>query len=161
MSAEPAAPSAAELVTLLDALPPWADPRDFTEAAWERYRAAARVFRHAEPAAVEAALDEFVRQTRDREYQGYEDESKPFILMRVLFELPDRTDARERQSFKGWINWPAPDADGTVNPGWPVRWSAGRPALEAPYSGSMGLPYAAAEEYRWLRERYPFRSLDE
>ena len=158
--AESAAPSAAELVALLDSLPPWTDRADFAPDEWERFRAAAKVFRRADPTAVETALDEFVRQTRDRDYQGYEDESKPFILMRVLFDLPDRADARERQSFKGWINWPSPDADGTLNPGWPVRWSGDRAALEAPYVGSMGLPYAAAEEYRRLRERYPFRRLD-
>jgi hypothetical protein len=157
MSAEPA-PSAADLTALLDALPPWASAPDFTEAEWERYRAAAKVFSRAAPATVAAALQAFVRQSLREEYRGYEDESKPFILMRVLFDLPDRTAAGNWMPFKGWINWPPPQPDGSVNPGWPVRWSGGRPELEAPYSGSMGLPYAAAEEYDWLRQRYPFRS---
>ncbi len=144
------------LLSLLDALPPWSN-RDFTGAEWQRFSDAAAAFREAHPQVVEAALSEFVRQALTNDYQGFDPESKPFLLMRVLFDLRESSPAAELRSFKGWTNWPTPDSRGNVSLSWPVDWSQGRPRLVASYEGSMGVPYDAAAEYRWLLDRYPFR----
>jgi hypothetical protein len=94
------------------------------------------------------------------EFSGdYEDESKVFILMRVVFDLPVSALESECLSFKGWTNWPLPDAAGHVNLSWPVEWRYGKPSLLAHYEGSEGVPYGAAEEYEYFRARFPFRRL--
>lgn len=160
MPAESGSLTSDQLAALLESLPPWAD-RDFSEAEWRRYSAAAEVFMRATPATVETALSAFMQRTPPEGYPGYEHESKPFLLMRVLFELPESAPAAERRSFKGWTNWPEPDSQGRVSLSWPVSWPLGRPQLVATYAGSLGVPYDAVEEYRWFGERYPFRQAGE
>ena len=151
---------ASELVAALRSLAPWSD-RNFSPSEWAQYQRVAALFTKASPDVVKTALSQFVLEAMAADDHGDEDESKPFILMRVLFDLPDRADAAELKSFKGWTNWPGPDAASKVNLGWPVRWSAGKPRLEATYEGSMGLPYAAAEEYDWLLQHRSFRDLED
>jgi hypothetical protein len=143
----------AGLLSAFEALAPWPADRDLTGDEWSRYLAAAREVQDGEPGEVERALAEFL----DR--GGPDNETRLFLLSRVVFELPDRAPAAERRTWKGWTNWPEPGPDGTVDVSWPVRWEDGRPRLEAPFAGAEGHRYAAVEEYRGLRGRYPFRSL--
>ena len=79
--------------------------------------------------------------------------------MRIVFAIPEAAPAEERFSFKGWSNWPEPDERGQVNLAWPVTWQHGRPELVTSYEGSMGQPYPAAREYRFLLDTFPYRSL--
>ena len=139
-------------------LPPWRyEP--FDDDDWATYVSVARAVQQSSPETVEAALEHFLREARSETFQGYESESKPFLLMRVVFDLPEVAPESERQSFKGWDNWPPPDADGRVSLAWPLSWQSGRPELVARYEGSQGLPYAAVEEYRHMRAHYPYREL--
>jgi hypothetical protein len=146
----------------LRSLPPWRTVADFGEADWDAYIRAARLFQQADPETVNAALDAFAAESRqlDARYPGYELESKPFLLMRVVFALPETVPAEQRFSYKGWSNWPDPDERGEINPGWPVAWREGRPHLIASYEGSAGQPYPAALEYRFLRATFPYRNLE-
>ena len=148
-----------ELIERLHSLPPWQKDDDFTAQDWEQYVEVARLIQSADPDMVAEALDEFGQQARQEEFRGYESESKPFLLMRVVFELPEAASVDERQSFKGWSNWPDADANNQMNLSWPVSWASGRPRLLSSYEGSMGLPYSAGGEYRFLLSKYPFRKL--
>lgn len=152
--------NADELVRLVDSLPPWSHDEDVSGAGWAEYIEAARRFRETDPDVVATALDRFVEKAAREEFKGYENESKPFLLMRVLFELPERAPASERLSFKGWTNWPPPDERGQVSLSWPISWESGKPELTARYDGSAGKPYAASMEFRSLRERFPYRDLE-
>ncbi len=145
-----------QLVERFKALAPWSPEGDFGEAEWGSYLDAARVVQEADPATVEAALIRFLAGAGD---EADADESKVFILMRVVFDLPEQSSAESRRSFKGWSNWPEPDTARQVSLSWPVSWRSGNPSLEAPYAGSMGLPYAASQEYRHLRGNFPYRQL--
>ena len=91
--------------------------------------------------------------------EAEQDETRLFLLQRVVFDLPESAPESERRPFKGWVNWPAPGLDGTVSIAWPISWSGGRPALVDPYVGSEGRPYDAAAEYRHFRENYSLRAL--
>lgn len=157
----PRGPGSKELVTALRSLPPWRTIADFGEADWDAYVRAARLVQQADPETVGAALDEFAAEARqlDARYPGYELESKPFLLMRVVFALPETVPAEQRFSYKGWSNWPDPDERGEVNPGWPIAWREGKPHLVASYEGSAGQPYPAAAEYRFLHATFPYRDL--
>lgn len=146
-------------IVLLDSLPPWADKDDFDEQVWAHYIDVARIVQGIDPDNVESILHTFIRQAIKEEFSGYESESKAFILMRVVFDIPEQAPVTERFSFKGWVNWPQPDANGQVNLAWPVSWDGGQPHLVASYAGSMGVPYAADKEYLFLRERFSYRQL--
>ena len=148
-----------ELVNQLRALPPWRAESDFTDEDWSKYIALAQRLQSVDSGVVEAGVGEFVRQSLQEPYQGYDSQSKPFLLMRVLFDIPERAPAANHFSFKGWTNWPAPDANNQVNLSWPVSWQTGKPQLLDRYDGSMGRPYAAADEYRYLLQTFPYRKL--
>ncbi len=148
-----------DLLAVLDALRPWTGRGDFTDADWRGYVDAARAVQQTEPAVVEAALDAFVAGWAGDTALEYTRDSKPFLLMRVVFDLPEAAVVAARRSFKGWVNWPAPDAQGQVSLAWPLTWRGGAPALSASYEGVEGGPYDAAAEYRFLRATWPFRAL--
>jgi hypothetical protein len=146
-----------DLTTGFASLAPWTQPAKFSDADWENYIRVARQVQNADPKTVESALEAFMQSAFNEQFKGYESESKPFLLMRVVFQLPEAAPEKERRSFKGWENWPPADANGNVNLSWPVSWRTGRPELLDSYQGSMGEPYAAADEYRYLLSRYPYR----
>lgn len=146
---------------MLDRLRPWSCGSDFTNADWENYVQVARIVQRTDPQVVEEALASFVKAAGREPFTGYDSESKPFLLMRVVFDLPETAPAMARVPYKGWINWPPADTQENVSLAWPISWRSGMPALVAPYEGSEGHPYAAAAEYRHLRATYPFRALGE
>jgi hypothetical protein len=149
-----------ELKDHLASLPPWGRG-DFNNDDWEKYMKVARMIQASDPATVEAVLEQFMHEAITEEFRGHEAESKLFLLMRVVFDLPETAPEHERRSFKGWVNWPVADAGEEVNLAWPLSWRSGRPQLLSSYEGSEGLPYAAALEYQHLRDHYPFRDLPE
>ena len=143
--------NAETLLSAFGPLAPWPAGGDLSDQEWDRYLAAAREVQAAQPGEVEPALLEFL--------DGGGEETSLFLLLRVVFDLPERAPVEERRTWKGWVNWPEPDPDGTVNLSWPVRWDGSRPALQAAFEGAEGPRYAAIEEYRDLRERFAPRAL--
>ena len=151
----------ARLLALFDSLEPWTDPDRMDSAAWSRYIEVARQVQQTDPATVERALSRFVKEAAHAQAYSDESESKVFLLLRVVFELPSSAPEEQRRSFKGWINWPEADEGGRVNLSWPIVWEEGGSRLEARYEGSEGRPYAADLEYRYFQENYPYRNLSE
>jgi hypothetical protein len=146
-----------QLTASLRALAPWTHAPDLPAGEWDRYIATARDVQRADPPAVEEAIAEFLGERAG--FEGAEDETRVFLLLRLVFDLPERAPADQREAYAGWVNWPPPADDGTVSLSWPIAWRDGRPALVAPYEGAEGESYAGVEEYRRLRERYPYRDL--
>jgi hypothetical protein len=138
-------------------LAPWRSDSDFTRDDWEMYINAARLLQKSDPQTVARALVRFLDEAHDSD--AVKNETRVFLLLRLVFDLPTRAPVPERRVFKGWTNWPDPDSEGSVNLSWPVSLRAGRPRLLARYEGSDGPRYGAVEEYRYLLARYPFRSL--
>ena len=93
---------------VLDSLPPWSHDESFSEDDWTKYLEAAKLVQQSDPEVVTAALERFTKEAAGEEFKGYEGESKAFLLIRVVFDLPEAASERERLSFKGWANWPAP-----------------------------------------------------
>ena len=136
-------------------LAPWHNAQDFSEEGWRHYMNAARLVQNSEPEEVELALAQFLDEADG--FTGVENETRLFLLMRIVFDLPDRTPADQRRIFKGWVNWPNLDAEGNVNLSWPVDWQDGRPVLLAPFEGADGPRYGAVEEYCYLLAHFPLR----
>jgi hypothetical protein len=149
-----------ELKTMFDSLRPWSRWSDFTDADWQNYINVARILQQTDPIIVEEALDSFLRTAVSEPFTGYSSESKPFLLMRIVFDLPETAPADERRLYKGWTNWPQADTRGEVSLAWPVSWRSGKPELVASYEGSEGHPYGAVPEYRHLRGTRSFRALN-
>lgn len=148
-----------ELKSALTSLCAWAKRDSFTSEDWGNYLKVAKIVQETDPQIVETALDQFMREAIKEPFTGYESESKPFLLMRVVFDLPEVAPQQSRLPFKGWTNWPHPDERGNVNLAWPLSWRSGRPELVASYEGSEGKPYAAVDEYRRLRRDFPYRQI--
>lgn len=109
---------------------------------------------------VVAALREYSKRILAKKGEfSDEDESRVFLLMRVLFDLPQSAPAASRRIHKGWTNWPAPDKDDQVTMAWPISWHLRKPELVAPRAGSRGMPYDAENEYRSFLKQYLFRDL--
>ena len=130
---------------------------DFSTHEWHCYIESAELLQHAEPADVKRALCLFLQEGEG--IVGVENETRLFLLMRVVYDLPSSASVDIRRVFKGWVNWPAPDENGMVNLSWPIDWQQGRPTLIAVYQGADGPGYAAIEEYRYLFEHFSFRKL--
>lgn len=145
------------LLAAFRALPPWRYDRGFSAEDWERYAYAARLVQNSEPDRVEDALRRFLDEADG--FTGAENETRLFLLLRFVFDLPESAPSEQRRTFKGWVNWPAPDAEGNVNLSWPVSWRTGEPTLISRFEGSEGPRYAAVEEYRHLLGHFPFRDL--
>ena len=138
-------------------LAPWRNTQDFSVQTWRHYINAAKLVQNSEPGKVELALARFLNEADG--FAGVENETRLFLLMRIVFDLPDRAPVDQRRIFRGWVNWPAPDAEGNVNLSWPVDWQDDRPVLLAPFKGADGPRYGVVEDYRSLLARFPFRKL--
>ena len=145
------------LDAMLRRLPAWRSDSDLTDEDWRHYLDAARVVRRSKPEDVERAMLQFLDAAEGAGETGSENEGRLFLLMRVLFELPAAAPVDQRRIFKGWVNWPKPDAEGKVDLSWPVGWRDGLPFLIARFEGAEGPRYGAVEEYRHLRGHFPFR----
>lgn len=149
------------LVDYFHSLKPWKSKYDFTKKDWKLFIAVAKLIQSVDSATLEEALQSFMKQAinLDENYQGYENESKLFLLLRIVFDIPETSTSTEKFSYKGWTNWPLPTDRTNTNPAWPISWKNGKPKLLDSYEGSMGQPYAAIFEYRFFKEHYKFRKL--
>ena len=152
------------LVRLISSLPPWPvyTANTFSEDEWQRYISVASEVQKLKPSVVSSALDEYMAaiihspgfDIRDGE------ESKPYLLMRFVFVLPEAARSQDEHCFKLWDNWTmSKGPDGKVNLAWPLSWQSGRPEFVGLRLGSEGHPYAARAEYEYLLARFRFRRL--
>lgn len=150
-----------DLIKAYDKLECWNNKGDFSKQNWEEYKRVAALIQHTPDAIVERSIKDFIKIVVQRDFQGNDEESKLFVLLRILFDIPEKGPIVERRSFKGWTNWPKADLQGDVNLLWPVVWNNGEPYLEAKYEGSEGIPYNAVAEFEYFKSKYGFREIEE
>ncbi len=149
------------LVAAIKGLEPWRQSKGYSKEGWDAAISVARLIQGTDAAIVEKVLDAYMAQVRNAPANGdFEPDSRPFILMRVVFDLPEKAEPREAFSFKGWTNSKERERDGRVNLAWPVSWGPAGPSLVARYEGSEGLPYSAADEFRLMKRKFAFRKLE-
>lgn len=145
---------------LLVKIRPWqsALKEDYKTQDWDRLVETAQIVQKFTPSSVRNVLEE--SQTN----QIGLDDSKVYLLFRVMFALPEHAPAKEQFGFGWWIQTEFPDEspinkDGTVNLAWPISWNNGRPHLISGFQGYEGPPYRAAPEFDYLMKHYKYRDL--
>ena len=166
------------LHALLDQITPWpwGEPT-YSQESWERLLSAARYIDKCRPSSVASALRQYEAECPFRSADAgadrsvspadlaaldetLENDTKILLLMRVLFELPERS--TNLPKFHPWaLAGPDRNADGTVNSAWPIVWRGGAPRLIAGQTGIEGVVdlYRPAAEYEFFRARFHRRQL--
>ncbi len=149
------------LVEYFHSLKEWTSNDAMTDSNWKQYIKVAKVVQQTNSKNVENSINEFMSQAikLDENYTGFENESKVFLLLRIVFDLPESFLAKNYYSYKAWSNWPETDANGFINLAWPISWQNKFPILIDSYTGSMGQVYAASSEYKYFLEKFNFRNL--
>lgn len=154
--------SSDDLVALIESIKPWTVSGQYIREDWEHVIRAAQVFQRLPPERAKVALTGFLEKAEGHTmHPEFEEESKPFILLRTMFLVPESAKRTESFAFKGWVDYGNyTNVDGTVNLCWPISWAGGTPRLVARYSGSDGHRYDAVGEYEHMRKRFQWRQLD-
>ena len=142
---------------LIGKLPSWGNG-DFTEQEWMAYLQCANYIQRFEKQDVIQLL-EIIEHKYTSQPDSDKIQSKLFILLRILFDIPLSGNVTSRKSFKGWENWPAENESGEVNLSWPVTWKNNQPHLESNYEGSLGKSYASVKEYTYFQKLYIYRNI--
>jgi len=149
-------------LNLLATITPWQSglKEDYTAQDLDRLVNAARIMQKFTPSSVQNVLEEW--QTNQFGF----DDSRAYLLFRVMFALPEHAPAREQFGFGWWMQTQFPDQtpinkDGTVNLAWPISWNNGRPYLVSGFQGYEGPPYRAAAEFAYLTKHYKYRDLSQ
>ena len=164
-----------QLVRYIRSSEPWTcyDP---LPSDWMRTISAAKEFQRQNDRTVEAAFHTYFLQCGN----SVEDISKSFILLRVIFELPESTNSGYALS-QGWLGLPynltttathpkgyysidvdripCANLDGTFNLSWPLTWTNGNPKMLARYYYYEGSIYDPEAEYKLFVSNFPKRNL--
>jgi hypothetical protein len=157
------------VVVRLKELRSWPDVSEdwFERSDWQSYVDLARVLQRTDPGVIEDGLSMFYDEAV-LSVDWLAELSRPYILLRVMFEIPDRMpDAirciRDEQMIGPLLppvfpeNSPFGETDAT-----PVAWTRDGPVLTAQLPVAFmgtGLPYVPADEYRFFATYFRFREL--
>jgi hypothetical protein len=145
-----------QLAAKLHDVQPWGDSIEYTKASWDNLLTAARLIQENDPQHVEQSLQKY-QLSCDRD-----DDGKLLILLRVVFALPEDRPLGDVDR-NGWVisfgGWMHTDNTYRTNAAWPISWSDGSPKLVARNAGLQGPAYDAAQEFHYLRGKYPMRDL--
>ena len=131
----------------------------YSDRGWSRLRVTALMLQRTDKGTVEDAIEEFVRETAHRS-DYLEQWSKVFLLLRVMFALPEAAPPSDARIFGGWLApYRGAGTSAKVNLAWPIQWNNQRPRLVARYSGYEGAAYLAWLEYSYFLNKYKFRDL--
>lgn len=144
------------LLRLFRSLKPWSSSGEYSTADWSKAIAIAQIVQRTEPRLIKEALETFGKRTTLPPFSGdYEEESKVFLLMRVVFDLPQ---TNVPSAFSRWLSKKGNFDDRSVS--WPVAWSNNQPHLIAGYRGSEG-PYLPSAEFDYFLQHFPMRKLEQ
>jgi len=149
-----------QLESRMAQIEPWGSSTAYSEAGWKHLIQTARACQEASSALTAAALEEHLQSFSAKPDDLPIAQGKVFLLLRVMFDLPDSTPAGPGVSLAGW-NRGGTDVnpDGTFDQAWPLLWNQGRPRLVSGRNGAAGAEYSAAKEYAMLRYRFKYREL--
>ena len=142
-----------DLIHLISSVEPWKTDGNYSKAAWRHTVAVAKVFQQADSNTVSQAFYEFGSTNVSSSHGDYEENSKAFLLLRVMFDVQSTESNGAR--FRYWRH-----SGSTLPPmEWPVGWTNGEPFLVEGWRGSYGSPYDPRKEYEYFNRNFHFRPL--
>ena len=148
-----------EVQSLIDAIasvPAWTEAY-YDEPDTQQLVNAAAACAEAPPEVLRSALEAYYLQKR-KGADPTADLSRPYLLLRVIFDLPDAIDRKEAKVFGGWNHPSIFSGAPTFNLSWPVRVREGEAvAIESPFTGYRGRPYDLVSEYDYFARRFQRR----
>lgn len=143
-----------------DSLKPWPADTSFSSKDWENYIRVARRVQSTEPNEIKKSIYSFLTSQGIPDDTIEENYTKIFLLLRVVFDLPEDAPEETLRSFVGWSNWSeAVIGEKRINLSWPISWAWPKPKLVSGCFGREGVPYFAVEEYEYLLNTFPYRKL--
>jgi hypothetical protein len=139
--------------------------RYYSKHSWLLLINAAKVVQESEPKSVEQTLEDYQSHTATNGLDQIKEDSKLFLLMRVVFDLPEDVSVDTNgfvPVFGGWVTMNEQfGTNGSVNVAWPIRWNNGHPILISGYYGIQGInsTYNARKEYMYFMSKYRMRHL--
>jgi len=139
---------------------PWTSSTNYSVAGWTQLVRTAKAFQNVTPGLAGETLNEHLKVYAGKPDQLSTEQGKVFLLLRVIFELPENASSGQRLTFAGWARGRSDlNPDGTVNLSWPLSWSQGKPRLVSGCEGTAGSNYSVADEYVFLRYKFNYRKL--
>jgi hypothetical protein len=139
----------AQLAQRIASIAPWSSYVAYSQADWDKILDVANELNQSNSDSVRAALSIFSGQAAQVDATHYLEISKAFILIRVMFRLPESEIRGNWARGGGWI------ADqSSKGPGWPVVWRRGRPKLASPFLAYDGIAYDPVSDYEQIRKTY-------
>ena len=151
------------IASIVESIQAWPSAsRAYSEESWRQIVSSALVLQKWNHGAVQSALETYQKSYSNDPEAAVTNDGKLYLLMRVMFELPQKATPQEARLWNWVTHRTQYNADGTVNAGWPIRWVQGRPELISGYEGRQGFSaYNAAAEFADFYRNYPYRRLTE
>ena len=116
---------------------PWTATTDYSDNGWKQLIKTARSFQKADRTVAAEALTGYLEKFANDPNQLSIEQGKVYLLVRVVFNAPERGSARI--PFAQWERGNTDvNPDGTFNQAWPIMWNDGKPRLVAGRQGSAG-----------------------
>ena len=148
-----------ELSQFITSVRPWSREFQYNNTYWDKIIEVAKIFHGVDTNEVVRAFALFDAQNTNDFRGDYLESSKAFLLLRLIFELPEHA-RDERPGGPGWLTEGRDlNPDGTVNLGWPLTWKGGNPLLASQCLGYEGFSYSAKSDYLFLNSRFKQRDL--
>ncbi len=152
-----------QIIEAIDLIEPWRSNLHYSEEGWRRLAVLAQMIQNSDPQTVAVALNDYVTMKTEGFHGDHEDASKPFILLRMVFDTTVRTNMADNEvrRFRHWRGVGDTNSAWQKDPySWPLTWTNNHPQIIAPWMGSFGRMYAADEEYRFFLRNFPYRDIN-
>ena len=154
-----AAVSARALADMIHGLSAWRDTH-YSQESWRKLIQVARVVQACPPETVDDALDLFMTDPADEPFLAqWPGATKPFLLLRAVFDLPEDAPVEQTFSFGGPFGTTRAGDGTTTNLAWPISWKSGRPRIMTDLGGGSDTGYLARREFRYMLQHFRFRDL--
>jgi hypothetical protein len=139
---------------------PWTASTNYSVGGWRQLIKTAKAVQAANSSLAGDALGEYLQRYANRPDQLPGEQAKLFLLLRVVFDLPETGSAGPSASFGGpTAKRSDASAGGTANLAWPLSWNQGTPRLVAGCESAASGVYRVKDEFDFLRFHFRRRDL--
>jgi len=151
------------LATMLSTIAPWTDTStNYSETNWEHLVMIAKLIQKSDSENICKTLEKYQQEQVANSMNETRNDSKLYLLMRVVFDLPEHAPNDTNWSYFGcWLTARTEyNSDGTINRAWPITWKKGDPCLISGCLGIQGFErYNAAKEFLYFHSKCSLRVL--